>query len=318
MAIPVLPPPHPARNAQASAMVLGGMALMGLVDNFVATIAETTGLWQFQVIRSAMALALLAGVAAWRGLRLAPRRFWPVAARSGVLSTALVIYFWALAVLPVSEAVAGLFTAPLFVLLFGRLVFGHRPGPTRWAAALAGFAGVLLVLRPDGGSFGWMTAMPVVAGAFYGLAQLATREWCPREGALTLLAGFFVGMGVWGLLGLAVLWVLPQEAPAGAAGFALRLWGEMAGVAWAWTVAQAVFSLVAVGLVIRAYQLGEASHVAPFEYALLPFAMLWGFVLLGDTVDGAALAGLGLIVLSGGATSLLPVLRLRGAEGRPG
>ncbi|MGS4946217.1 DMT family transporter [Meridianimarinicoccus sp. RP-17] len=293
-----------ARPQLAAALILTAMALMGLVDNYVVVIADTTGLWQFQVIRSAMAMAMLAGIARAAGWRLRPVSWARVAARSAVLSAGLMIYFAALAVLPIAQAVAGLFTAPMFIVLISMFIYGERVGAARLAAVAAGFAGVLMVLRPDAGSIGVLTVLPVLAGFLYALAQLATRRWCAAESAPTLLAGFFVAMGLWGIGGLAWLALFPQPVPDGAAGWAMRLWGDMAPVAWAWTVAQAVFSMVAVGFIIRAYQLGEASTNAVFEYALLVFAVLWGWLLLGNGIDGLAAAGIALILGSGAVIAL--------------
>jgi drug/metabolite transporter (DMT)-like permease len=303
MRVPTFPD-HAVRPQLATALILIAMALMGLVDNFVVVIAETTGLWQFQVIRSAMAMALLASVARAAGWRLRPVSWARVSARSAVLSAGLMIYFAALAVLPIAQAVAGLFTAPLFILLISMAAYGERVGAVRLAAVIAGFAGVLMVLRPDAGAVGALTVLPVLAGFLYALAQLATRRWCAAESAPTLLAGFFVAMGLWGMAGLAWLAVFPQTVPVGAAGWTLRFWGDMSAVAWGWTVAQAVFSLVAVGFIIRAYQLGEASTNAVFEYALLVFAVIWGWLLLDNGIDGMAATGIALILGSGAVIAM--------------
>lgn len=303
MRVPTFPH-HIARPQHAAALILIAMALMGLVDNYVVVIADTAGLWQFQVIRSAMAMALLAAVARGTGWRLRPVSWARVAARSAVLSAALMIYFAALAVLPIAQAVAGLFTAPMFILLISMAAYGERVGAVRLAAVVAGFAGVLMVLRPDAGAVGVLTILPILSGFLYALAQLATRRWCAAESAPTLLAGFFVAMGIWGIGGLAWLALFPQPVPDGAAGWALRLWGAMSAEAWVWTIAQAVFSLVAVGFIIRAYQMGEASTNAVFEYALLVFAVIWGWILLGNGIDGLAAAGIALILGSGAVIAL--------------
>ncbi len=97
-------PDAPARPQIAAALILIAMALMGLVDNYVVVIADTAGLWQFQVIRSAMAMGMLAGVARGAGWRLRPVSWARVAARSAVLSAGLMIYFAALAALPIAQA----------------------------------------------------------------------------------------------------------------------------------------------------------------------------------------------------------------------
>lgn len=288
--------------------MLVATALMGLADNFVVIIAQTAGLWQFQVIRSAIVLALIVAVARFQGWRLAPRRLSRVAARSFVQSTALILYFAALSLMPVAQAVAGLFTAPLFMLLLSAAFFGRRIGVVPVAAVVAGFAGLMLVIRPDSGGLGWLSLLPVVAGLIYALGQLATREWCEGESSVTLLAGFFVAMGLWGLAGIAVLGLWQPAVPPGPEGFSLRQWGQMDAAAWACTLVQAVASPLGVGLMIGAYQRAEASFVAVFEYALLVFAVAWGLLLFGIRPDAVALAGMVVIIASGA------VIVLKGAE----
>lgn len=293
-------PANANRPFQATGLVLGAMLAMGLVDNFVVVIAETAGLWQFQVLRSTMCLVLLGVFAFWRGARLRPRRWLPVLARSAVLSFALILYFAALAFLPISEAVAGLFTAPVFVALLSNWVFGHRLSPLRLSAAVIGFVGVVMVLRPDAGSITVVSFLPVVAGFFYAIGLLATREWCEGESASALLAAFFAAMLLWGFIGLCVLALADPVVPEGAQGFVLRGWGEMSGAAWIWTVAQAVFACAAIGAITRAYQIAEAAYVAVFEYTLLVSAVMWAWLLFGDGIDVWARVGIAAI-LAGGA-----------------
>ncbi len=296
------------RPADAAARMLVATALMGLADNFVVIIARTAGLWQFQVTRSAIALTLILVVARWQGWRVMPRRPSRVAARSLVMSTSLILYFAALSLMPVAQAVAGLFTAPLFMLLILAAFFGRRIGPVPIAAVVAGFAGLMLVIRPESGGLQWLSLLPVLAGLIYALGQLATREWCEGEGAVTLLVGFFVAMGLWGLVGLATLSLWQPAVPPGPEGFSFRLWGRMDWAAWACTLVQAVASPLGVGLMIGAYQRAEASFVAVFEYALLVFAVAFGLLLFGVWPDRLALAGIAVIIASGA------VIVLKGAE----
>ncbi|MEM1506541.1 EamA family transporter, partial [Domibacillus sp. 8LH] len=82
-------------------------------------------------------------------LRLRPVDRRAGAARPAIHCTAMLVYFGALALLPVAQVAAGLFTAPIFVLVISRFVYGERIGPVRVLAVLTGFAGVLLVLGPE-------------------------------------------------------------------------------------------------------------------------------------------------------------------------
>ena len=296
------------RTLAAAAAILGYAIIIGFTDNFVRVIAADAGLWQFHALRGVMAMAILGVAARPLGLRLAPRNLRAVAGRSLIHGCAMLIYFGCLAFLPVATVAAGLFTAPIFVLLISRFAFGHPVGPYRIAAVLIGFLGVILVLGPASGErIGAATVLPVAAGALYALGNLATREWCAGETAETLLAGFFVALGLFGLIGMAVLALWPVPVPEGAAGFVLRGATVPTGRFLIWTFVQAAGSLIGVGLMIRAYQIAAASRVAIFEYVILPASALWSYLLWAELVSPRAALGMGLIFLAG----LIIVLRRR-------
>jgi drug/metabolite transporter (DMT)-like permease len=294
----------------AAAMIAGYAMIVAFTDNYVRVIAEEGGLWQFHAMRGAIALALIGVVAFATGQSLAMRRPWGVVGRSAIHGVAMLIYFGALAFLPVAQVAAGLFMAPIFVLVLGRVLRGRRMGLWSVLAVGLGFAGVLLVLGPnavDGVTVA--TVLPVLAGLFYALGNMATRDWCEGEGALVLLAGFFGALCLFGCVGMGVLWVMPVEVAAGADGFIAR------GAVWPsetfafWTAAQAVGSMVGVGLMIRGYQITTAARASVYEYALLPASAFWGWLLWSEVMTPMAALGMGLITLAGVLIALAPYER---------
>ncbi len=289
----------------AAGLILIYATVIGVTDNYVRVIAEDAGLWQFHATRTAMAMALLGLAAGLLGLRLRPVQPRAVVARSAIHGAAMLIYFGALAFLPVAVVAAGLFTAPIFVLLIERLAYGVALGPVRVISCAMGFAGVALVLGPEAlrGATG-AAVLPVAAGALYALGNIATRRWCGQESAATLLAGFFLALGLGGVAGMAALVLWPLPVPEGAAGFVLRGPVVPGAQFWVLTVVQALGSLVAVGLMIRAYQIAEAGRVAVMEYVILPASALWSWALWGEVLTPLAILGMGLIVAAGAAIAL--------------
>ena len=197
--------------------------------------------------------------------------------------------------------VAGLFTAPLFVVLISIVFQRKRVGPFRWAAVVMGFAGALMVIRPDPAALDPVAFLPIFAGLLYAVGAVATRAWCEGESTMSLTAGFFGVLGVFGIIGV---FVVNAEAPAGHAGFVLRSWGPLDAAMLFWFAVQAVGSLIGIALIFRGYQLGEASHVAVFEYSLLVFASFWAWVLWGQTVPVLGLIGMVLIAAAGSIIAL--------------
>jgi len=288
------------RSLLAFGMIAVYASIIGFTDNFVKVIAAEAGLWQFHATRSVMAVALLWAVARPLGLRLgmvAPRM---VVARSVIHGCAMVIYFGALGFLPVALVAAGLFTAPIFVLLIERVAYGAPISPLGALAVALGFGGVVMVLGPEAFAGASLPALlPVLAGALYALGNIATRRWCAQESAETLLAGFFIALGVAGALGMAALAIHPLTAPAGPEGFLMR-GPVMPGQAfWVWTFVQAAGSLLGVGLMVRAYQIAEASRVSVMEYVILPASAAWTWVLWGEGLKPLAMIGMALIVAAG-------------------
>jgi len=292
------------RTLAALGAILGYAVLIGFTDNFVQVIAGEAGLWQFNFLRSCIAALLFALAMVPLGLRLRPVNLRAVVARSLVHGGALMIYFGCLAFLTVAQAAAGLFTAPIWVLLIGRFVYGHALGPMRVLAVAVGFVGVMLVLMPGADQpLGWASILPVAAGMLYALGNIATREWCGQESAAGLTLGFFLALGLAGLLGLLVLAVFPQAPEAGADGFILRGWVMPSATVWLWTAVNAVGSMLGVGLMVRAYQMAEANRVSIFEYVILPVSAMWGWVLWGEVISWAAAVGIVMIVVAGAMIS---------------
>ena len=288
------------RTLMAAGLISVYAFVIGFTDNYVRVIAEEAGLWQFHFTRSCMTAVLLGlGVAIW-GFRVKPRSWRAVVARSAIHGSAMVIYFGALAFLDVALVAAGLFTAPIWVLLISRFAYGHAIGPVQVMAVALGFVGVILVLGPEAlGGASMAALLPIIAGALYALGNIATREWCGEESAQTLLAGFFGALGVIGAVGMAALTLFPLEVPVGPDGFLQRgpVWPS--GEFYFWTFVQAAGSLIGVGFMIRAYQITDASRASVLEYVILPASAFWTWVIWGKGLEPLAVLGMVLIVAAG-------------------
>lgn len=290
--------------AAALAMVVA-MAVIGFVDTFIALIAETVGLWQFHAMRSALMMPLLAMMPMLGLGNLWPNRWRRVLARSVVLSLSMMLYFGALGLMPVAQALAGMFTSPLFVLLINVVVMGQRIGVWRGGAVVLGFVGILLVLQPGAEGFGPVMLMPVAAGFFYAVSAIATRSWCEGESAVSLLGANMAMLGGVGLLVSCVLGAWGGED----AGFLLRGWTWDFAPAVPWIALQAVCSLGAVFLIIRAYQMDIPTNVAVFEYAVMVFGPVFAWLLWGQGLGVWQGLGIALIVAAG------LIIALRSREG---
>ena len=207
--------------------------------------------------------------------------------RSLCLVVATACFFGALRFLPLAEGSAISFLAPMFAIVLSMPVLGERPTHARWAAAIAGFAGILILVRPGSAVFHPATGLLVLAAITNALYQLLTRK-LPNDTPYTTL--FYTAL-------------------VGTVGFSLAL--PFADTPSAVTLRDALFFvllglLAGVGhwMLISAFLMAPASLIAPFTYLQMIWATLYGYLIFGQLPDGLSALGMAVIVASGVALVL--------------
>ena len=285
-----------ANNLSAALLAMASTAILSFVDNFVLAVTQDHGLWQFQVVRALMIVPVMIVAARLLGQRLWPVRPGRLLARSVIVSLGLLIYFAALGTLSVAQAGAGLFSAPIWVMILSAVLFRVRVRAVQIVAIIGGFGGVLMVLQPDPENLSLLSLLPLGAGVLYGLGMMLTRFWCTQESAMALSLGVFVTIGLASL----ILLVLGEVGPwAGQAGFLTSGWAPLTPRFLWLTVLQGAGAIVAVTLIAQAYRIGTPSYVAVFEYSFLVFAALWSLLLWQQGTDALAWAGIAVITAAG-------------------
>ena len=289
-----------SNTAMSIIFMITGMAIVGIIDNFMKFIAIEISLWQFHFLRSLIAVPVIVIFALLVGWDLKPKRLWPVLGRNIFLSEAMFIYFGCLGFFPIAAVAAGLFTAPVLVLAIDAIWSRRRIGPVRIITALLGFIGTILVLKPDVGGFSWVNLIPVLAGLMYAFGNVATRKWCEGESAVALLWSYKFLMLIFGGLGVIYLYFDPGNPT----NYLSRGWVWPSLQVWFWLWVQAVFSLIGIGFIMKAYLIGEVTYVSIFEYSMLIFATLTAWLLFGDKVGPLGILGIGLIIVTGAVVSI--------------
>jgi drug/metabolite transporter (DMT)-like permease len=220
---------------------------------------------------------------AWQPGLLATRRPRLQIVRGLTLIGFATFLFAALKHLPQAEAVAISFVAPLLILVLAGPLLAERVGWARWVAVIAGFAGMLIVVRPGAGLAPLGVAFALATLVCNAAFQLATRKLALTEQPIATV--FY--SAVVGTVGTTLL--LPFGLP--------DRWPD----AWQATLflSFGVTGSVSHLLLIRAYRLAPASFIAPLIYCHIVMATLSGWVFFGQFPDGASLAGIATIVVSG-------------------
>ncbi|MCY4209192.1 MAG: DMT family transporter [Roseovarius sp.] len=283
-------------NFTAAMLAMASTALLSFIDNFIVVVLETHGLWQFHLVRSLIAMPLIAFMALMFKQRIRPVNLKLLSARSAFVSMGLLVYFLSLATMPVAQAGAGLFSAPIWVLVMSAILFRHRIAFPQVAVVLAGFAGVIMVLQPNMHGMSIWSLLPLLSGAFYGLGMMLTRYWCSGESVVSLVLGVFSALGI---AGFAFMMAAELSLIPGSWHLMSRGWIPVSGTFLWLTLLQALVSIAAVSLIAQAYRIGTPSFVAVFEYSFLVFASLWTFLLWGRGMDLLSVFGIAVIIATG-------------------
>lgn len=206
--------------------------------------------------------------------------------RGVLMSVALALFFWGLKFVPLAEAIAVAFTAPLFITALSVPVLGERVGPARWLAVLVGFAGMLVIVRPGAEAFKPEMLILVAGTAVFALGITYTRRLARTETVTTMFTWTtVVAMAVFGPLAWWT-WKLPQADHM--AGFAvLGLIGGMAHY-----------------LVIVAYRNAPAAVIAPQEYMALVWGAIIGWIIWSEVPSAWTWLGAAIVAGAGGFIAL--------------
>lgn len=192
-----------------------------------------------------------------------------------------VFFISSLRFLPVADATAISFIAPILVTALSVLWLRERVTGRLWFIGLLGFAGVLIVLRPGIGAFQPGAALPVLAALCWAFALTATRTVAAHDSAQTTMTySALVGLVLLTAL-VPLVWIRPNPEQV--------LLGAFIGVA----------STTGHWIVAQAYRYGAASRLAPISFAQIPIVSLVAYLVLGTAPDALTWLGAAVIAASG-------------------
>jgi S-adenosylmethionine uptake transporter len=293
--------------------VVAGVALFSVQDVIIKGISGSYPVHQIVFVRSLLAAVVIVLIARLEGpwSRLRTQRPGLHLLRAVIAFLTYILYYLSLATLPLADAVTLHYSAPLFVTALSLPLLGERVGPSEWLAVCIGFAGVVVAMRPGATAIDPAAILPVLAALTYAIGSIITRSLGSTDSgsSMALYSTIFMA-AAGGAMGA----VLGQGRLAGgehaSLQFLLRPWTVPS---WPDLGLMGLCGLVsAVGYMClaQAYRVAPVRVVAPFEYAAVPLAAIWGFLLWGDVPRTHVVLGM-LIILG----SSIYVLRRQGGEG---
>jgi drug/metabolite transporter (DMT)-like permease len=264
-------------------LMLVATQIVPVMDGFAKYLSPRYPAWQLAWCRFFFHFLVLVPVVVFKFDR---RELWPrqpllQIIRGAFLVVATSLFFASIARIPLANALALLFCYPLIVSVLSPWLLGERPELGRWVAALVGFSGILVILRPGLMTMDSGSVLALLAGCAYSLYFLATRKLSGTAPPLVTLAYTAVFGAVVLTAAAPLYWVTPVVADL----------PYMAGIGLA----------AALGhyLIIVAFERAPASVLAPLGYGEIVMATLIGYFVFGDFPDRWTWLGIAIVIGSG-------------------
>jgi drug/metabolite transporter (DMT)-like permease len=271
-------------NGRGIVAMIGSTACFSANDAATKVAVKWIPATEIMALRGAFTLLFVLALIGWRGEfgRFAGIKDKFLVLRSGAEATTGLLIIIALGLMPLADVTAILLVQPFLLTIAGVLLFKEMVGWRRWGAVLVGFLGMLLVVKPGSTAFNAVSLLVILA-AFLVVVRDVTTRWIATEVPTTMVVVVtaFMGVVIGGSGSLAGNWQTPNFE------------------AFAAVVIAAAFFVFAIMLGVVAFRDTDVSVVAPFRYALVLFAVIYGILLFAEFPDALSLAGIGLIVGAG-------------------
>ncbi len=276
------PPNRISQNQVGIGLMVLGILLFALNDVMGKWLMSTYSVGQVLALRSLAAMLLLLPFAfreGWGNILKAPRPGLQLARVSfGTLEVAA--FYWAVSFLPLVSVMTYYLSAPIYVAAIAPLLLRERISRDQWLAVIIGFIGVLMVLRPSAETLTLPAIIAIVGSMLFAGLILSTRQ-LRGTSATSLIVWQTMGALLFGALLLPMGWVQPSPRDF----VLLALLG--------------VVAMLAHVLVARAVTVAPAAVVSPFQYTLLIWAALFGWLIFDEKPDRWMIAGAVVIVAAG-------------------
>lgn len=254
-------------------MIVGGFFFAGMHGS-VRFLSASVHPFEIGFFRQFFAVLLFlpwiarAGKSAWR-----TQRPGLLVVRSAAQVASLLMWFYALSIVPLAEASSLNFSSTFFVALAAGLILGEAVGMRRWIAVMLGLTGVLIVIRPGFGEVNLGTVLVVAAAVFVAASKIVTKVLSNTDSSPTIVMYTAILMSPMVLIPALFVWQWPTL------------------IQFLWLLAIAAQGTVAHLCLTQAYKIADISAVEPANLVRLIWAALIGFLWFGEVPDGWTIAG---------------------------
>ena len=292
----------PTDNRKGIFFVIGAMTILAIQDILIKLVSDELSLFQIQFFRSTIGIVVIIGYQAivHEPIRLTTAYPLLTVCRGLMFFFGYSAFYFAQSKMPIATMTVLFLVSPFFITLTSIYFFKSQVGYRRWISILIGFVGVVLICQPETGQFNFYYLIPIIVALSYAFSVIIVKKTADRDTLYQQMILTYLIMGLLsGITGLLFGDGRFDTAENSEVAFIVR--------SWQFVDIQSTFKLFtisvlgSVGLLILmgAYRVADPAVITPYEYSLLIWMILLGYLVWGDVPSFNIAIGMVLIVGAG-------------------
>tara|TARA_Y100001970_G_C14183631_1_gene831258 strand:+ start:585 stop:1535 length:951 start_codon:yes stop_codon:yes gene_type:complete len=289
-------------NPKGIILILSGMALFSIQDSLIKYIFKDAALYELYFGRTMTALLLLLLYLKFSSQKLVTKTYYPILTIIRVVCFFFGFSFFYISLTYMSLAMANalFFSSPFFISILAIVFLGEKVGIRRWLAILVGFIGVYIVLNPNFENFDYMKLAPVACALCYAISMTITKITSDKDNVYSQMYHLYVGA-----IGISIIFfIFAGQGQFNTFSdptfqFILREWFTNPAYAWPYIIIMGFVASLSFYCVFSAYSIASPSVVSLFEYSLIIWAIIIGYLLFNDIPTIRTFIGVALIIGAG-------------------
>jgi len=294
--------PRKNNNPRGIILILLAMMVFSVQDGIMKHIFSLVSLYEVYLIRTLVSFILILFFLKLTNKPIVFKTQYPF------LTFLRVIFFFfgfssfyiSLTVLPLGLATALFFVTPFLITIFAHFFLKEEIGPRRWSAVIVGFIGVYITLNPDFNNFNYLSLLPIFCAFCYSLSMIIIKKTSEKDSVYTQTFTFYYGAIIFSLIFYFIIGdgqYNTTDHPASQ--FIFREWFVDLKSNILFMIATGVTASIAFLLLFTAYSIASPSVVSPFEYSILLWSILIGWIYFEEIPTPNTIIGILIIVSSG-------------------
>ena len=294
---------HKAQNNPKGILfILIGMGFFSVQDALIKFVYNDAALYELYFGRTVAALFLLIRFLKFSKKKIELKTYYPVLTTIRVICFFFGFSFFYISLTYMSLAMANalFFCCPFFVSILAVIFLKEKVGIRRWLAIATGFIGVFIVLDPNFNSFDYMKLSPIACALCYAVSMTITKITSDKDNVYTQMLHLYFGAIVISIL----FFIFTGKGQFNNFSdptfqFIFREWFTNPGYSWPFIVAMGFISVLAFYFILNAYSIASPSVVSLYEYSLILWAILTGYMLFDNIPTLKTLIGVSIIISAG-------------------